>query len=252
MDFGLKNKTALVTGGASGVGKGIVTILAQEGCNIVIGDLRYSDESKAYLSALASENNVRIECFEIDVTKEECAKNIFAFALDKFENVDILVNCAGLGRRQNFSELSTEDWHLIQNVNLNGPFFMSREYAHICKEKNFAGNIVNVLSKSAYTTSSKDTTSYVSAKAGLVGLTRGMANELIQWNIRVNGVVPGYVQGEKSYPDGDPKTEEIRKRLPLKKFATPIEIGRVVAFLASDVSSQCVGSCIDCTGGTML
>ena len=114
------------------------------------------------------------------------------------------------------------------------------------------GSIVNVLSKSAFTTNSKDNTTYISAKMGAYGLTKGVANEMAPYGIRVNGIVPGYVQTERTYPDGDARTERMRALLPTGKFTLPIEIGRVAAFLCSDCSSQIIGAAIDCSGGTML
>lgn len=253
MDLQLKGKTAIVTGGGRGIGKGCVTALAEEGCNIVVADLTHDDETLTFIQGLSQRTGTILVPAEGDVSQEDAVKRIFQTALDRFGFVDILVNNAGRGAiRKPFHELTTEDWRSVQEITLNSQFFMSRTFVQLCRERERAGAIVNVLSKSAFTTNSKDNTSYICAKSGAYGLTKGIANEMAPYQIRVNGVIPGYVQTERTYPNGEPRTERMRQLLPTGAFTTPIEIGRVVAFLASDCASQIIGAAIDCSGGTML
>ncbi len=253
MDLQLKGKTAIVTGGGRGIGKGCVTALAEEGCNIVVADLTHDDETLTFIQGLSQRTGTILVPAEGDVSQEDAVKQIFQTALDRFGFVDILVNNAGRGAiRKPFHELTTEDWRSVQEITLNSQFFMSRTFVQLCRERERAGAIVNVLSKSAFTTNSKDNTSYICAKSGAYGLTKGIANEMAPYQIRVNGVIPGYVQTERTYPNGEPRTERMRQLLPTGAFTTPIEIGRVVAFLASDCASQIIGAAIDCSGGTML
>ena len=253
MDLQMKGKTAIVTGGGRGIGKGCVTALAEEGCNIVVADLTHDDETLTFIQGLSQRTGTILVPAEGDVSQEDAVKQIFQTALDRFGFVDILVNNAGRGAiRKPFHELTTEDWRSVQEITLNSQFFMSRTFVQLCRERERAGAIVNVLSKSAFTTNSKDNTSYICAKSGAYGLTKGIANEMAPYQIRVNGVIPGYVQTERTYPNGEPRTERMRQLLPTGAFTTPIEIGRVVAFLASDCASQIIGAAIDCSGGTML
>lgn len=253
MDLGLKGKVAIVTGGARGIGKGCSTVLAQEGCNLVVCDLSFDEQASANLDEIENKYGVEILRIPTDVSKEEQVDSAVAQAIKHFGKVDYLVNNAGRGSiRKPINELTTEDWRSVQEITLNSQFFMTRAFTKYLRDNDLKGNIVNVLSKTAFTTNSKDNTSYMSAKLGAYGITKGAANEMIPYGIRVNAIVPGYVKTERTYPDGDPRTERMRAILPTGKFATPIEMGRVVAFLLSDMSSQIVGAAIDCTGGCML
>ena len=253
MDLGLKGKVAIVTGGARGIGRGCSTVLAQEGCNLVICDLSFDDEATANLDAIEKDYGVEILRIPTDVSKEEQVNKVVEDAVKHFGRVDYLVNNAGRGAiRKPINELTTEEWRSVQDITLNSQFFMTRAFTKYLRDNNLKGAIVNVLSKTAFTTNSKDNTSYMSAKLGAYGITKGAANELIPYGIRVNGIVPGYVKTERTYPDGDARTERMRAILPTGKFATPIEMGRVTAFLLSDMASQIVGAAIDCTGGCML
>lgn len=253
MDLQLRGKTAIVTGGARGIGKGCTIALAEEGCNVVVADLSHDDGTRAFLQELAERTGVTLLPVDGDVSQEQTAQDIIHAALDAFGRVDILVNNAGRGAiRKPFHQLTTEEWRSVQEITLNSQFFMSRVFVKLCRDLDQPGAIVNILSKSAFTTNSVDNTTYISAKAGAYGLTKGIANEMAPYGIRVNGVVPGYVQTERTYPDGDARTERMHKLLPTRRFATPIEMGRVVAFLCSDCASQIIGAAVDCTGGTML
>lgn len=253
MDLGLKGKVAIVTGGARGIGKGCSIVLAQEGCNLVICDLSFDDEANTNLDQIQKEYGIDILRIPTDVSDEKQIDNAFSKALEHYGRIDYLVNNAGRGAvRKPFHELTTEDWRSVQDITLNSQFFMTRAFIKYLRENNLKGNVVNVLSKTAFTTNSKDNTSYMSAKLGAYGITKGVANEMASYGIRVNGIVPGYVQTERTYPDGDPRTERMRELLPTGKFATPIEMGRVTAFLLSDAASQINGAAIDCSGGCML
>ncbi|RGV98411.1 SDR family NAD(P)-dependent oxidoreductase [Ruminococcus sp. AF14-10] len=253
MDLGLKGKVAIVTGGARGIGKGCSTALAMEGCNLAIVDLGHDDTTRAYMEELKNEYEIDVLELAADVSNEEQIQKVYKDTLEHFGKIDILINNAGRGAiRKQFHELTTEDWRSVQEITLNSQFFMSREFVKYCRENDRPGSIVNVLSKSAFTTNSKDNTTYISAKMGAYGLTKGIANEMAPYGIRVNGIVPGYVQTERTYPDGEPRTERMRALLPTGKFALPIEMGKIAAFLCSDCASQIIGAAIDCSGGTML
>ena len=253
MDLGLKGKVAIVTGGARGIGKGCSTALAMEGCNLAIVDLGHDETTRAYMEELKKEYEVDVLELAADVSNEEQIQQVYKDTLEHYGKIDILINNAGRGAiRKQFHELTTEDWRSVQEITLNSQFFMSREFVKYCRENERPGSIVNVLSKSAFTTNSKDNTTYISAKMGAYGLTKGVANEMAPYGIRVNGIVPGYVQTERTYPDGEPRTERMRALLPTGKFALPIEMGKIAAFLCSDCESQIIGAAIDCSGGTML
>ena len=253
MDLGLAGKVVVVTGGTGGIGAGICNVLAQEGASLVINYRSNAECAVAFARKLQESYGCDTALVEGDVSFEMTAKAVFDTAFREFGKVDALVNnAAGYSPKHPLHELTTEDWRRAQDANLNSQFFMSREFVSRVLEEKRSGNIVCVLSKSAFSTNSTNNTSYISAKAGAYGLMRGLANEYVSKGIRVNAVVPGYVQSDRSYLDGDERTERIRNRLATGAFATPVEIGRVVAFLCSQCSSQIIGAAIDCTGGMML
>ncbi len=255
MDLGLAGKTAIVTGGAKGIGAGICRVLAEEGANIVVNYRSDPELCEAFARGLAEETGVKTIAVQADVSTEEGCDTVWKAALGAFERIDILVNNAGGGFRKPFTELDYADWRRVQDNSLNSQFLMSRRFTDHCLPANRGGHIVNVLSKSAITTNSTHNTSYVSAKGGALALTRGMANELTPLGIIVNGIVPGYVINSKGTfnPETNPYAKKlIEEIIPTKRFGTPREMGNVVAFLCSERASQIIGAIVDCSGGTML
>ena len=251
LDFSLSGKVALVTGASYGIGFALAGAYAEQGATIVFNDINQDLVDRGL--AAYKDAGITAHGYVCDVTDEEQVNAFVKQVTEEVGHINILVNNAGRGAiRKPFHELTTEDWRSVQEITLNSQFFMSRAFVRLCRERDRAGAIVNVLSKSAFTTNSKDNTSYICAKSGAYGLTKGVANEMAPYKIRVNGVVPGYVQTERTYPDGEPRTERMRQLLPTGAFTTPIEIGRVVAFLCSDCAGQIIGAAIDCSGGTML
>lgn len=253
MDLGLSDKVVLVTGASSGIGAGIAEVYAQEGAKVAINYRTSVDAAETLASRMKENYGVEVGLFPGDVSREETAPRLFEAVCNYFGRVDVLVNnAAGFSPKRPAWELSTDEWRHAQDANLNSQFFMSREFIRRCVEEGRAGAVVCLLSKSAFCTSSTNNTSYISAKAGACGLMRGLANEVAGLGIRVNGVVPGYVQTDRCYRDGEERTEFVRSRLATGRFATPMEIGRIVAFLSSDCASQIIGAAVDCTGGMML
>lgn len=253
MDLGLKGKVVIVTGGSEGIGGATSRLFAEEGANVVVNYFIDSNQGPDFAQELADTYGVETLAVRGDISNEDDVKRIVASALERFGTVDILVNNAAKGSIQKeFHTLTTEEWRSVQEITLNGAYFMSREVITYWREHDRGGRICNLVSKSAFTTNGFNNTSYISAKAGVAGLTRGTAHEYAAKGIYINGVVPGYVQTEHTYPDGDPRTERNRKLLATGEFAKPIDIANVIAFLCSDRARQCIGSIVDVSGGNML
>lgn len=258
MDLKIKGKTAMVTGGSKGIGAGCSIALAQEGCNLIINYRSSARDAEDFADKLSREYGIKAVAIKTDVSIEDEVHKLFEEAFKYFSSLDILINNAAGGfqgfidKAVGFHELTTEQWRAVQEGTLNSAFFVARTFAKYCIEGKHPGSIVNVLSKSALLSSSKNNCPYVSAKGGLLALTRGMAKDLIAYDIRVNGIVPGYVKTERNYTDNNPRTEDKKKLLPTGEFATPYEMGTVAAFLCSDLSYQIIGAVIDCTGGTLI
>ena len=261
MDLQLKGQVAVVTGGAQGIGAGISKMLAAEGVNIVINDFCSLEISEPFAKSLEETYGVRAVAVQGDVTKPENAENVLSVCLNTFGGVDILVNNAGAGgRRCEFEELTYEDWKRVQDLNLNGAFLMCSCFIKYWKRNSRAGHIVNTISKAAFMSNSTGNDAYVSAKAGLMGLTRALAKGNASHNIWVNGIVPGYVfnsrlqNREAGLASGNKRYETVMGdgHLPLGEFASPEDMGAVVAFLCSPKAKQICGTAIDCTGGTLV
>lgn len=251
MDLGLRGKTAIVTGGAKGIGSGCSEVLAQEGCNVVV--VSRSDETlvKAFADGLSEKYGVKTLAVLADVSKPQQIDGVFDKAIAAFGQVDILINNAGGGvALKPFEELTDEEWAMAMDSNLNSAFMMSRRFIKECKAHKRGGHIVNVLAKAAIMTNSRNNTSYIAAKGGMTTMTRGLANEVIDDGIYVNGIVPGYV-ATSVYQPGSP-AYEYKKQFLRVGWATPRDMGTVAAFLCSPVACQVVGAVVDCSGGTML
>ena len=254
MDLRIKGKNAIVTGGSKGIGAGICEVLAEEGVNLVV-DYRSDPEGSEEFVAKLNGMGIKAVGVQADVSIEEGVDKVYECALEHFDRIDILVNNAGRGIHVPFNELTVQQWRNTQDVCLNSQFLMSHKLVKLCLEWGTGAHIVNVLSKAAFTTNSTGNTAYISAKGGGASFTRGLANEVTQFGIIVNGIVPGYVHNSRGA--FNPETSAYAKKLieefiPTKRFGTPREMGDVVAFICSPRASQIIGSIIDCSGGTML
>lgn len=255
MDLGLKGKTMLVSGGAKGIGLGCCRVFAEEGCNIIMNYRSNQIEAEKTAAELSKEYGVKVRAIKADVSKESDVETLFGVLYEEGEQLDFLVNNAAdtiIGNTP-FQKLSTEEWRRNQEGTLNSAFFMSREFAKQVIENKKTGCIVNVLSKSAFLSSSTYNSPYATSKGGLAVFTRALAKELIAKGIRVNAVIPGYVKTERNYLEGDARTEEKKRLLPLGRFAEPVDIGAAAAFLCSGrTGSTMNGTILDCTGGTLV
>lgn len=253
MDLGLRGKTALITGGCKGIGRGCSEILAEEGCNVVMVFRSDAEESQRFAEELAQRTGVRTLALQGDVADPSITDELFDQAIDAFGSVDILINNAGGNTCVcPFDALTDGQWRYAQDQNLNSAFLMSRRFIRDCRMHKRGGHIVNVISKSALTTNSQNNTPYVSAKGGLMTMTRGLANEVTKDGIFVNGIVPGYVRTERGHLPGSERAKRVQPLLPTGEFATPRDMGAVVAFLCSPLAKQIIGAIVDCTGGLML
>lgn len=253
MDLQLRGKVALVTGGSKGIGAGCSEVLAEEGCHIAVvyrSDAAYSER---FTQDLAERAGVKTMAIQADLSDPRAIDGVYDRAIATLGPIDILVNNAGGGVvSKPFDELTYEEWRRVQDNNLNSAFSMSRRFVHECRSHERGGHIVNVLAKAAITTNSTNNTSYIAAKGGLTTMTRGLANEVTKDGIIVNGIVPGYVQTHGHYHPGDADTLYKQQFLPTGEFATPRDMGVIVAFLCSPLAKQIIGAVVDVSGGTML
>jgi NAD(P)-dependent dehydrogenase (short-subunit alcohol dehydrogenase family) len=251
----LKDKVAIVTGGAKGIGRGICLKFASEGCSVAVTDLNL--ESAREVADEIKATGGKALAIGADVSDIARVKNAVTQTVKKFGKVDILVNNAGgvFAIKGGPIETTTEDdWNTIININLKGQFFFCQAVVPYMKKQKY-GKIVNVSSMGAIHPPAP-IVHYHSAKGGVLGLTTNLAYELAPFNITVNALLPGPIFSEFYTNMLKDMTEKERKaffkmlagRVPMQRVGTPEDMAGVALFLASDLSSYVTGEAI-CAGG---
>jgi len=247
----LAGKAAIVTGGRRGIGRAIALALAEVGADVALGD-RVVDDGK--LDAVAEEvkkRGRRALAVQADITQKADVDNLVQKTLADFGAVDILVNNAAMNIRAPLLELQEEGWDRVIDTDLKGCYLCSQAAGRVMVKQK-GGNIINIASTAAMDTA-PEMGAYCIAKAGVVMLTRILAIELAQYNIRVNAVAPSLVKTRFSQPLwSNAKTlKEIEAGIPLGRLAEPGDIVGSVLFLASDASAYITGHTIVVDGGSV-
>ncbi|CAG0935475.1 3-oxoacyl-[acyl-carrier protein] reductase [Thermoflexales bacterium] len=248
MKLDLNSRTAVVTGGNTGLGRAIALALAQAGADVALTYFsNTSDQTVADIRALGR----RALAAQLDVTNSaEVDRVVAELARGLNGHIDILINNAGhLVGRVPLSEMNDEHWHQVIDVNLSSAFYCTR--AVLPHMHTGWGRIVNMSSLAGRNGGGPGTVAYVAAKAGLLGLTRGLAKELAPQGITVNAVAPGLIL-ETPFHDTFTTTESKRTTiaaLPLKRGGVPDDVAGAVLFLASDLASFITGEVTEINGG---
>lgn len=254
MDLNLKGKVALVTGGGTGIGAGICEVLAQEGVDVAVNYVVGKDEVMAFAAELGERYGTRCRTFYADVSKGEDLDAMVAEVVAAYGHIDVLVNNAGVWPTEDVLDMPDRNWQRVIDVNLNGPFMLSKRVAQHMVAARIKGSIVNVSSKSGLAYNTGGHAHYASAKAGVNMMTRALARELLPHGIRANAIAPGMVRtpiNEDKWSDPELK-QAYEARIPTGRFALPAEIGYLVAFLASERSFNIAGTVVDVTGGMLI
>ncbi|HEY8363946.1 MAG TPA: 3-oxoacyl-[acyl-carrier-protein] reductase [Haloplasmataceae bacterium] len=242
----LTNKVAVVTGGATGIGREICKTLDSLGATIVI-NYNSSIESAQNLS-----KELRQEAFlvQANIANFEEAEKLINETVNKFGKIDILVNNAGVTQDNLILRMKEEDFDKVINVNLKGTWNCCK---HVAKQmsKQRSGKIINISSVVGIT-GNIGQTNYSSSKAGVIGLTKSLARELAKRNICVNAIAPGFIETKMT----ESLSEEIRKsyasNIPLARLGSPKDVANLVAFLSSNMSDYITGQVINCDGGLLM
>ncbi|WP_044530349.1 SDR family NAD(P)-dependent oxidoreductase [Herbaspirillum sp. B65] len=246
MDLGLKDKVAIVTGSARGLGAATARRLAQEGMRVVITDI--SAEAARVTSARLSEEGFNTICIPADITKSAEVNALIDGTIAAFGGIHVLVNNAGFPRDNYLSNMSEEDWDLVIEVALKGTFLTCKAVMpHLMEQK--WGRIINISSRAYF--GNPGQANYSAAKAGVLGLTRALSLEDGRFNITVNAVAPGFMETEaiKFLPSYELIKERAIKSTPIPRAGQPEDIANAVAFLASECASFITGETLHVTGG---
>jgi glucose 1-dehydrogenase len=249
----MNGRVAIVTGGASGIGKGIAEVLLREGCKVMIAD--WNEQQGEQTSRDITVDQERIGFIRTDVSNEADIQNVIDGTLARWKTVDILVNNVGTHYYRNMEDVTIEAWDKVLGTDLRGHFLFVQKILPHMKAKR-SGSIINIASIHALQTSKKFTV-YAAAKGGIVSMSRGMALECASYGIRVNTVLPGMTRNsgvEERLKNTSPEQRESKEKemalnIPLGRIAEATEIGEAVAFLASDRASFITGSSLVVDGG---
>lgn len=245
----LENKTALITGGAKGIGKAIALKFAAEGASIAFTYLKSQDaamETKRELEAMGA----RVLAIASDATDFEAASRVVEQVLSEFSRIDILVNNAGITRDGLMMRMSEEQWDAVLNSNLKSAF----NFIHAVTPsmlRNRAGSVISISSVVGIHGNAGQC-NYAASKAGLIGLAKSMAREVGSRGIRVNVVAPGFIKTDMTTEIPAETVKAWEAGIPLRRGGTPEDVAKVCLFLASDMASYVTGQVIEVDGGMAM
>jgi len=266
----LSGRLALVTGGGRGIGRAVAQVLAREEAQVIVTDLSEQGCQETIKELLSGDHTAVVT----DVSKSESIKACFDHVLGKYNRApDIVVNSAGITKDRLMLRMKEEDFDQVMDVNLKGTFLVTQAAATLMKEKKVEGSIVNIASIVGRT-GNVGQANYTASKAGVIGFSKTAAKELGRFGIRVNVILPGFIETPMTdvVPDkvkmmvqsqiplvSQGQTEKSLKMKviekltgrPLGHFGNPIDIGETAAFLASSKARYVSGACIDVNGGLL-
>lgn len=245
----MDGKVAIVTGAGQGIGRAIALSLSEKGANLVIADINGKTASEVVKEIEASGR--KAISVQTDVSKVNDIKKLVEMAVQEFSTVDILVNNAGILHTTKVEDITEEEWDRIMGVNLKSMFFMSQQVLPYMKSQK-SGRIINISSLAGRMGGYANGLAYSASKAGVIGLTMALARRIAEFDITVNAVAPGTVEGEMIKQISAKEREILKQTIPVKRLGKPENIADVVAFLASDASSFMTGAVIDVNGGIFM
>jgi 3-oxoacyl-[acyl-carrier protein] reductase len=244
----LKDRVALVTGGARGIGKAIAMALAREGADIAVADVNIEEAQKTAQEVEAlGRKAIGVTLDVTDYAKAEEGLNLI---LDKFKKVDILVNNAGITKDNLLLRMSAAEWDAVINVNLKGAFNCLKAVSRPMIKARY-GRIINIASIIGII-GNPGQANYSASKAGIIALTKTAAKELASRNVNVNAIAPGFIQTDMTAKLPEDIRQKMKEAIPLAKFGTPEDVAGVCLFLASEESSYITGQTIVVDGGMVM
>jgi 3-oxoacyl-[acyl-carrier protein] reductase len=243
----LTGQTAVVTGGAQGLGFAIAERFVAEGARVVLGDLDLESTEAAAKRLGGPDVAAAVRC---DVTQAADVDTLVSAAVERFGGLDIMVNNAGITRDATMRKMTEEQFDQVIGVHLKGTWNGTRKAAAIMRE-NKRGAIVNMSSLSGKV-GLPGQTNYSAAKAGIVGLTKAAAKELAHLGVRVNAIAPGLIRSAMTEAMPQHIWDQKLAEVPMGRAGEPAEVAKVALFLASDLSSYMTGTVMEVTGGRFM
>ncbi|MBY5567179.1 3-oxoacyl-[acyl-carrier-protein] reductase [Rhizobium leguminosarum] len=243
--FDLSGRKALVTGASGGIGEEIARLLHKQGAIVGLHGTRVEK-----LEALAADFGERVKIFPANLSDRDEVKALGQKAEADLEGVDILVNNAGITRDGLFVRMSDEDWDSVLEVNLTSTFRLTRELTHPMMRRRY-GRIINITSIVGVT-GNPGQANYCASKAGMIGFTKSLAQEIATRNVTVNCVAPGFIESAMTGKLNDKQKEAIMGAIPMKRMGTGGEVASAVAYLASSEAAYMTGQTLHVNGGMAM
>ncbi len=241
-----KDRVAIVTGGAQGIGKAIALALAKEGAKIILWDIKI-EEVERTSNEIAQSCQVETSAYQVNVTNCSEVENIVKKILDKFSKIDILVNNAGITRDNLILRMTEEEWDSVLAVNLKGVFNCTKAVSRVML-KQHSGKIINIASVVGLL-GNPGQANYSASKGGVIALTKTCAREFAKRNINVNAIAPGFIKTAMT-EKLDPKVKEtLLEQIPMGRLGEPEEVAKLVLFLCSEEANYITGQVISLDGG---
>ena len=243
------NKVALITGSSRGIGKQIAIKFAKNGYNIVVNYINKNEEVEKTIEEL---KQFGIEVLEAqgDISNYEQSEKIVNSTIEKFGQIDVLVNNAGITKDMLIMRMKKEDFTKIIDVNLVGTFNITKNVIpHMMKKR--SGRIINISSVVGISGNAGQC-NYAASKAGIIGFTKSLAKELASRNILVNAVAPGFIETNMTDVLQENVKEEIKKQIPLKRIGKAEDVANAVYFFTSEESSYITGQVLQVDGGMLI
>lgn len=244
----LKDKVALVTGAAQGIGKAIALLLAREGADVVISDINIekAEETAREIEAMGR----KAVAVKVNVASLGDVEKMVQSVLDRFGRIDILVNNAGIARDKLILRMAEEDWDAVIDINLKGTFNCTKAVVkHMSKQR--SGKIVNIASVVGEMGNAGQA-NYSASKAGVIGLTKTIAREFAQRGINVNAIAPGYIETPMTDALPEKVKEELKRMIPAERLGRPEDVAEAVLFLVSEASGYITGQVLNVNGGIYM
>ena len=244
----LKGKIAIITGGASGIGRETTLTFLKEGATVIIWDINEDNANETI--KLAGDGKSKVEFMHVDTrdyAKVEAATNA---VVEKHGRIDVLINNAGITSDSTLKNMEPQQWQNVIDVNLTGVFNCGRAVSLKMMENN-SGKIINTSSIVAHN-GNFGQSNYVAAKSGVIGLTKVWARELGKYNITVNAVAPGFIETEMILSIPEKVLEGLRAKTPLKRLGKPQDIADAYVFLSSEKSNYINATVLNVDGGMII
>ena len=242
-------RVIVVTGASRGIGRGIAVALAEPGCTVVVNYSTSPDAAQETASAVEAKGGTPHVC-RFDISDPEAVKVAFKEIGKAHSRIDVLVNNAGVARDNLVALMKAGEWDTVLNTNLKGAFLCSQAVVKMMMRQKY-GRIINITSVVGVIGNAGQC-NYAAAKAGIIGLTRSMARELISRNITVNAVAHGFIETDMTLKLPEKVKEELLNQIPAGRYGTPDEVAAAVKFLVSDQAGYITGQVIHVNGGMFM